>query len=406
MLYDNALLLSVLAEAYQLTRLPQYKRVIEETMAFTEREMLSPEGGFYAALDADSEGEEGKYYVWQKKEIEALLGPDAALFCAYYDVTEQGNWEGKNILQVPVAPATFAPAHGVTEEVLAAKLAAGRALLLQYRAGRVRPGLDDKILLGWNALMNTACSKAFAATGEERYRVLAVRNMHFLLQQFAKGPLFFHTWKKNTARHPAFLDDCAYLIQALVHLQEITGEAAWLTEAKRITEQVIHDFSEEDTGFFFFTGSGQEDVIVRKKEIYDGATPSGNSVMAGNLLYLSSVFDNGDWRNRAAAMVFSLRSIIMRYPTSFGGWANLFLIMARGQREVVVTGEKLASVHFDILHNFMPGTVLQLSAYPGPGFPLLEGKQFNDFPLIYLCENYACGPPVASLSELVQQLEN
>lgn len=406
MLYDNALLVSVLSEAYQLTHLPQYKRVVEETMAFAVREMLSPEGGFYAALDADSEGEEGKFYVWQKKEIDVLLGDDAPLFCAYYDVTDGGNWEGKNILHVPVAPATFAAAHGVTEEALEAKLAAGRARLLEYRAGRVRPGLDDKILLGWNALMNTACSKAFAATGDESYRALAIRNMRFLLQQFANGPLFFHTWKKNTARHPAFLDDYAYLIQALLHLQEITGDAAWLTEAKRITEQVTGDFSEEGTVFFFFTGSAQEDVIIRKKEIYDGATPSGNSVMAGNLLYLSSVFDNGDWRRRAAAMVFSLRSTVTHYPTSFAGWANLFLVLARGQREVVVTGKNFASVHVDILHNFMPGTVLQLSAYPGSAYPLLEGKQFNDFPLIYLCENYACRPPVASLSELIQLIEN
>jgi len=406
MLYDNALLVSVLGEAYQITHLPQYKRVIEETMDFIEREMLSPEGGFYAALDADSEGEEGKFYVWQKKEIDALLGEDAELFCAYYDVTDKGNWEEKNILQVLVPPATFAAAHGITEEALEAKLAAARARLLQYRAGRVRPGLDDKILLGWNALMNTACSKAYAATGHERYRDLALRNMRFLQQHFANGPLFFHTWKKNTARYPAFLDDCAYLIQALVHLQEITGDAAWLTEAKRITEQVIHDFSEDGTGFFFFTGSAQQDVIVRKKEIYDGATPSGNSVMAGNLLYLSSVFDNGDWHSRAAAMVSSLRSVITRYPTSFGGWANLHLVLARGRRELVITGKNFTAVHFDILHNFMPGTVLQLSAYPGSAFPLLEGKQFNDFPLIYLCENYACGPPVASLSELIQQIEN
>jgi len=406
MLYDNALLLGVLGEAYQLTHLPHYKRAIEQTMDFITREMLSPEGGFYAALDADSEREEGRFYVWQQSEIDALLGAEAPLFCAYYDITEKGNWEGNNILHVPVVAATFAPAHGVTEEVLEEKLAAGRAKLLQHRAGRVRPGLDDKILLGWNALMNTACSKAFAATGHERYRELAITNMRFLLREFANGALFFHTWKKNTARHPAFLDDCAYLIQALVHLQEITGEAAWLTEAKRITEQVIHDFGENATGFFFFTGSTQEDVIVRKKEIYDGATPSGNSVMAGNLLYLSSVFDNGDWRRRAATMVYSLRSVTTRYPTSFGGWANLFLLLARGIREIVVTGKNFPFVHFDILHNFMPGAVLQLSAYPGPEFPLLKGKEFTDFPLIYLCENYACKAPVASLSELTQLIEN
>ena len=405
MLYDNALLLGVLSEAFQLTHQAQYRRVIEETMTFIEREMLSPEGGFYAALDADSEGVEGKFYVWQKTEVDALLGDDAALFCAYYDVTGQGNWEETNILHVPVPLFEFAAGRGIDPAALEAMLTAARAKLLAHRAGRIRPGLDDKILLGWNALMNTACSKAFAATGHERYRALALTNMRFLLQQFARGEQFFHTWKKNTARHPAFLDDCAYLIQALIHLQEITGDAAWLTEAKRITEQVIRDFGEDTTGFFFFTGSAQDDVIVRKKEIYDGATPSGNSMMAGNLLYLSSVFDRGDWRSRAAGMVSSLRSVITRYPTSFGGWANQFLLLAQGMKEVVITGRNLSAVHVDILHNFMPGTVLILSAYPGHTIPLLEGKEFNDSPLIYLCENYACRPPVASLSELVQQLE-
>ncbi len=406
MLYDNALLLGVLSEAYRLTHLPHYRDTIEQTMAFIEREMLSPEAGFYAALDADSEGEEGKFYVWRKAEIDALLGADAPLFCAYYDVTEKGNWEGVNILHVPVPPARFAATHGLPAEVLAEKLEAGRAKLMAHRAGRIRPGLDDKILLGWNALMNTACSKAFAATGHDRYRMLALKNMDFLLQQFANGTGFFHTWKKNTGRYPAFLDDCAYLVQALIHLQEITGNGAWLTEAKRVTEQVISGFGEDATGFFFFTGNAQEDVIVRKKEIYDGATPSGNSVMAGNLLYLSSVFDNREWHARASAMLWSLRSVIVRYPTSFGGWANQYLLLARGLKEVVVTGENFSAVHFDILHNFMPEAVLQLSAYPGEAFPLLRGKQFIDPPLIYLCENYACKPPVASLSEMIQQLEN
>ncbi len=169
---------------------------------------------------------------------------------------------------------------------------------------------------------------------------------------------------------------------------------------------MIDSFGEAATGFFFFTGNAQRDVIVRKKEIYDGATPSGNSVMAGNLLYLSAVFNNGEWRGRSFAMVSSLKSVTLRYPTSFSGWANQYLLMARGQKEVVVTGENFGAVHFDILHNFMPGAVLQLARYPVETFPLLEGKEFNNSPLIYLCENYACKPPVASLSEMIQQIED
>ena len=184
MLYDNALLLTTLSESFQLTHFKRYEEAIVRTMAFIEREMLSEEGGFYSALDADSEGEEGKFYVWDKKEVEALLGNDAAIFCAYYDITENGNWEGKNILNVPVAPEKFAVDNSISEDGLIKVLSACREKLLHERGKRIRPLLDDKMLLGWNALMNTACSKAYAATGKETYRQLAIRNMQFIFENF------------------------------------------------------------------------------------------------------------------------------------------------------------------------------------------------------------------------------
>ncbi len=203
MLYDNALLLSVLAEAFQITHLPRYREVMEQTRGFLEREMLSPEGGFYAALDADSEGVEGKFYTWRKAEIDALLGEDAPLFCAWYDVTEKGNWEGVNILHVPAPSATFASTHGTTEVALAEKLEACCAKLLEHRAGRIRPGLDDKILLGWNALANTACSKAFAATGHEARRCACpAGTCVFYCSSLPTDPIFFIPGKKIPAATP------------------------------------------------------------------------------------------------------------------------------------------------------------------------------------------------------------
>ncbi|HTE12273.1 MAG TPA: thioredoxin domain-containing protein, partial [Chitinophagaceae bacterium] len=376
MLYDNALLLITLSEAYQLTHHKRYAEIIEQTIDFIEREMMSAETGFYSALDADSEGEEGKFYVWDKKEIEAVLGVDAAVFCAYYDVSENGNWEGKNILHVPVEPEIFIKNCKEGEEVLMATLDTCRKKLLLQRSKRMRPLLDDKMLLGWNALMNTACSKAYAATGQEKYRQLAIRNMRFILDNFSANGSFYHTCKNGTAKYNAFLDDYAFLIQALIHLQEITGNANWLLQAKEITGYVMNGFADTGTDFFFFTHNSQADVILRKKEIYDSAIPSGNSVMAGNLLYLSHVFDNNAWREKATAMVGTLLGLITRYPTSFGGWANQLLIMINGLKEIVITGGKFNEILFDILHIFIPNRILQSSSVPVENFPLLKGKQY------------------------------
>jgi uncharacterized protein YyaL (SSP411 family) len=374
-------------------------------MEFIEREMMSAETGFYSALDADSEGEEGRFYVWDKKEIEAVLGEDATIFCAYYDVSDKGNWEGKNILHVPVEPGIFATNCKEDEEVLVTRLDACKKKLLAQRSKRVRPLLDDKMLLGWNALMNTACSKAYAATGQESYRQLAIRNMQFIFDKFSVNGSFYHTCKNGTAKYNAFLDDYAFLIQALIYLQEITGKAAYLQRAKDISACVLDGFTDEGSDFFFFTHSRQADVILRKKEIYDSAVPSGNSVMAGNLLYLSHVFDDNEWRKKAFAMVGSLAGLITRYPTSFGGWANQLLIMVNGLKEIIITGEKFNEILFDILHIFNPAGILQSSSVPDENFPLLKGKQYFDPFLIYLCENYVCKPPVNSLPSFMQQFD-
>lgn len=267
MLYDNALLVSVISEAYQLTEDPKYLEAITSTLDFVERELLSPKGGFYSALDADSEGVEGKFYVWSKDEIDSLLGEDANVFNRFYNVSSNGNWEHKNILHVTVQAEEFAAANHMELSVLTEILKGSREKLLLARSERIRPLTDDKILLGWNAMMNTAYSKAFAATGNEKYRLLAVRNMSFLLEKFSSEGTseYFHTYKNNTARYPAFLDDYSQFIHALIHLQEITGDTAYLEKVKTLVKWCIDHFSEPETGYFYFTNDRQEDVIVRKK---------------------------------------------------------------------------------------------------------------------------------------------
>jgi uncharacterized protein YyaL (SSP411 family) len=281
---------------------------------------------------------EGKYYVWETEELQKILGDDAPLFCAYYNVKEEGNWEENNILYTSLTLNDFAELNNLDKNDLAIKFEKSREKLGEVRNERVKPQLDDKILLGWNALMNIGISKAFAATGNDHYRDMAVKNMDFLLKEFENegGKGFYHTYKNAKAKYPAFLDDYAYLVLALIHLQEITGNKYYLERALDLTEYVIANFSEEETGYFFFTNQHQADVIVRKKEVYDGATPSGNSIMAYCLHYLALVYDKPEFKKRAEKMIVSMESAITRYPTSFGVWANLLMNMVVESEEIVL----------------------------------------------------------------------
>ena len=407
MLYDNALLVSVISEAYQLIKKERYKEVIEETMEFVQREMLHPGKGFYSALDADSEGVEGKFYVWQKKEIELLLGNDAPIFCSYYDISENGNWEEKNILRVKKQLESFADTNNIEVEALKEILKRGRIKLLEKRSERIRPILDDKIILGWNALMNTACSKAFGATGNEQYRQLAVSNMQFLFKNLVveNSNEFYHTWKNEKAKFPAFLDDYAFLIQALIHLQEITADTQWLSKAKEITEFVINNFSEPETGLFYYTKSGQQDVIIRKKEMYDGAVPSGNSIMADSLYRLALIFDKKEWEDRSFSMLSSLGVAISRYPTSFGCWNCLLLEMITGTVEIAILGKNFGGIHKEMLEKFIPHRIIMSSEFEKDQFPILAKKTLSNPPSIYVCKKFTCFQPVVFAEHALRLIE-
>jgi uncharacterized protein YyaL (SSP411 family) len=408
MLYDNALLVSVLSEAYQLTRKERYKEVIDETIGFIKREMIHPEGGFYSALDADSEGEEGKFYVWTYDEVKKNLSEDADIFCEYYNITSAGNWEHKNILRVKKSVEDFADKKNISTVQLKSILARGRKKLFEQREKKIRPSLDDKIIVGWNALMNSALSKAFAATGKKEYRELAVRNMNFLLEKFRTkdSELFHHTWKKNIAKHPAFLDDHAFLIEAMIRLNEITADTGWLLKAKTITQFVIDNFSDNESPFFFFTNKDQRDVILRKKEIYDGAVPSGNSVMIYNLHYLSIVFDLKEWEERALNILKSLGSTISKFPTSFGNFASNLLQIIDGNHEIVITGTDFKSTHLELMKQYIPHKVLLATQKQESSFPLLTGKDLTKPVLIYLCKGFSCLPPVINADDLISLINN
>jgi len=405
MLYDNALLIGVMAEAYQLTSNELYATTIHHTMQFLQREMLSTVHGFYSALDADSEGIEGKFYTWGKEEIEQILGEDADLFCKYFDVSEEGNWEHTNILRRLAPLASFAAQENLPADVVEAKLEQLKCRLLEHRTQRIRPLLDDKILLSWNGLMITACCKAYAALNEPIYKQWALDTMMFLEQKMqGKDGEWKHSYKNNIARIPAFLDDYANLIAAYIHLQEITGEGRFLLKAKEITTYVTEHFSEAATGFFYYTHQQQDDVILRKKEVYDGATPSGNAVMSHNLYYLGMIFDDTGWKERAVNMVESLWNAITKYPGSFGVWAAFIQFVTEGVKEIVLAGKDAATCLPMVLKHYVPNKIIQSTDGENNIFPLLAGKSVVNRTAFYLCKNYSCDAPVYSPEEFLAKL--
>jgi len=408
MLYDNALLLNVICDMHQITRQKKYENAIRQTVDFLLREMADEGGGFYAALDADSEGEEGRFYVWDKAEVDSILGAGAPLFCAFYDITVKGNWEGKNILRVLKDIDSFAAENNIEKSRLEAELQNGLKRLLAHRNTRPRPLTDDKILVGWNALLVTAFCKIAAALNEARYRQLAVQTMDFLLRKFRvaeSGAELRHTYKNNMAKYPAFLDDYAYVIQACIQLQEITSDTKYLDIAAQMASFVIDNFTDAATGFFFFTHKDQQDIVMRKKELYDGATPSGNSIMAENLFYLSVIFNKSDWYQIAERITVSLAAAAVQYPTSFAIWASLLLKQTFGVEELVVCGRDFEALRNQLLRHFIPVKILQSAAIENRKYPMLSGKKTGGDTLIFRCRQYSCQTPVNSVEKLLQEMQ-
>ena len=399
MLYDNALLVSTLSEAFQLTQKERYKEIIEETLAFIETTLMHKEGGFFSALDADSEGEEGKFYVWDFMEIEKLLGRDASIFSEYFNVRKKGNWEGKNILHTSMPLNEFAEKQEIELNDLRRIITQGKEILLEERNKRIHPSLDDKLLLSWNALMNSAYSKAYAATGNDHYKQVAIRNMNFLLSTFRKDKNeFFHSWKNGHAKYPGFLDDYSFLIASLIDLSEISADPQWLFRARDLANYVLNNFSDSTSPLFFYTNISQTDILMRKKEVYDSAVPSGNSVMASNFHRLAVIYDDQGFKERAVQMVASFADMAIKYPTSFGLWLSTLFELSSGSLEIAIIGPEYLSVLKRVLSLYLPHSIL-MAAVSENDFPLLKGKGNNVQTLIYLCKDYSCQKPVDSIPE-------
>jgi uncharacterized protein YyaL (SSP411 family) len=401
MLYDNALLVSVMSEAYQLTGREIYKTAIEETMQFVQDEWQDEDGGFFSAYDADSEGEEGKYYTWQASEVDALIDDEQQreIFKAYYDITEEGNWEHSNILWIKEPLEEFCRKQQLDETSTRLIIERCKKILLAARSNRPKPLLDDKKLMGWNALMITACCKAWAALGTDAYLAMAERAYGFIETFLQNQEGYFHNYKNGKAANPAFLDDYSNYIYGLIHLQEITGNTQFLNKARVLTELVLREFGDDETSFFFYTSANQKDIIFRKIDVYDGATSSGNSIMAYNLFYLGIIFDEPAWKEKAIGMIGAMKKLAFSYPTSFSIWGQLLQWIVYGVNEIAVIGKTWAG-NSQVLHYFIPNKVLQTATETNDDFPLLIGKNVpaEDF-IIYICQQFQCKQPVLELKK-------
>ncbi len=408
MLYDNALLVSLIADAYKVTKSTRYEEVIRQSLAFIEREMMSEEGGFYASYDADSEGEEGKFYVWQESEIDGILSPkNASIFKLFYDVSSGGNWEHKNILNRNESDESFAKNNQLSLIELQSILEDSRQKLFEYRTKRVKPALDDKILLSWNALMNTAYTKAYEAIGEEHYLEMAKQNMDFLLSRFKRkdDATYYHTYKEGLGRFPAFIDDYAFLIKALIDLYEVSFDEKYLKEAFSLTSLVRKTFMDQEDCLYYYTSETQKDIAFRKKEFFDNATPSANSTMAGNLLRLGVLYDETAWITDANKMLKLLEPTIRKYPSSLGRWANTLIDWSHSYNEIAVIGE-VAHKKASALHAyFIPNRILLASESEDTKLSLLQNRYVQGQTLYYLCRDHACQMPVEETSELLDLLK-
>ncbi len=415
MLYDNGQLLSLYAEAYQATqKYPKdvnglYKRVIYQTIAFAKRELMSPEGGFYSSLDADSEGVEGKFYTWDYEEIANILGEeDAKEFAAYYNVLPEGNWieahtqTATNVLFVLETEKTFAEKEGKKVVAFQQKMEACREKLMEARHGRIRPGLDDKILTSWNGLMLKGLIDAYRVTREKSFLDLALKNAHFLTEKLTDGYRLFRNYKNGKRSINAFLDDYANLTDALIALYQVTFDERWLTWANGFLSHVQAHFFDADTGMYFYTSDEDDPLVSRKTETNDDVIPASNSVLAHAMHAMGLLMHSEAYRLAADQLLANIKADALKNPSWHANWALLMLKYAFPHHEVAITGPGALQARMEFEFYFLPNT-LYAGAEKESGLPLLESR-FMDELTIFVCQNFSCQLPVHDVEQAIGQM--
>jgi len=416
MLYDQALVSDIYLKAYQLTKKPLYARIAREILDYVIADLQSPEGGYYSTRDADSEGVEGKFYVWSRQEVEALLGQDASLFCDYYDVTQDGNWEHHNILNVQRPAETVAKLHKMSPEELESRLAASRKKLFDAREKRVKPHLDDKILAGWNGLMIASMAKGYRILGDTRYRDSAARAADFVRTKMTRDGRLQRIYRQGKTHTPAYLDDHAFMIEAMLNLYETTFDIKWLNHATALNDRVLRHFR-DPAGGFFFTANDAESVLVRAKDASDNAIPSGNSVQLMNLLRLSVLLDRKDLAEEAEKMMRAFGKQLEESPFRSERMLSAVDFYHRRPREAAFVAKTTDAAALDGLidaawRTYAPNVVFARLLEDAPDaartakmIPLLDGKKtLSGKPAAYVCKNYACLAPTDDARKLCEEI--
>ena len=414
MLYDNALLSRLYLHYYQVARDENARAIVEGILDYVVREMTDAAGGFYSTQDADSEGVEGKFFVWNRDELDELLGKqDARLFAAYYNVTDAGNFEGENILNVTRDLAEVAASENVAVEQLSETLGKAREILFAARETRVKPARDEKVLTAWNGLILASFAEAAAILQRSDYLAVAKSNARFLLNNLRRDGLLLRTYKEGHAKLNAYLEDYAFLIDGLVTLFEASGELQWLEEAHNLTATMIDEFWDNEEGGFFYTGRSHEELIVRSKDFFDNATPSGNSVAAEVLLRVGLLTDNQDYQRRAATVLRLAASMVQRYPSGFGRLLCALDFYLGAAREIVLIGEpsrpETRALQEAVWKPYLPNKVIAQSSPDDSSassfIPLLrERSQQDGKSTVYICENFTCKSPTTDPKEVALQL--
>jgi uncharacterized protein YyaL (SSP411 family) len=406
MLYDNAQLISLYSQAYKQNPKELYKKVVYETIEFVKRELTNGEGGFYSALDADSEGVEGKYYVWQKEELHKLLKDDFEIFADYYCVNEVGYWEDENyVLMRDADDSVIALKHNLSVSELQEKITICKNTLLQVREKRVKPGLDNKILASWNGLMCKALADAYLIFDDEEFNELAISNAKYLAANYCKenGQLLRVT--NNNTSISGFLEDYAFVADAFLSVYLITANEEWLLKAKESSDYAISHFYEEKNNTFFFTDSSQEKLVVRKAEWSDNVIPASSSQMAINLYKLSIYFDNEKYRQISENLLKSVIKEIEGYGPGYSNWAILLLQNLQPQTEVVIVGKSVIKKLAELYKQTPPNVIFALSNTKSD-LPLLKDRYVEGETFFYVCKNNSCLLPGKSIEEALKQIED
>ena len=410
MLYDNAQLVSLYAEAYAATGLSRYKKVARQTLAFVQRELTGPEGEFYCGVDADSEGEEGRYYVWTEREIDSLIGHNrqADLFKAYYQITKNGNWAaGRNVLYAPQPVKVIAGQHGFTSEEAKSIISAISATLLEARQNRPRPRTDDKSLCSWNAMMTRAYCDAFSYLGDPEYLGPAVENGELIRSgMMEENGRLYRNYKNGQPSINAFLDDYGWATLAFIRLYETTFDESWLFAARQTAEYAINHFSARDSVLFYYTSDLDPLLIHRKVEVEDNVIASSNSVMAEGLAILGVYFYDSAYVNRSRAMVRAVSDLLLKSgsPSFYTNWAKVQMDNAYPRYEIAVTGDQAGAVRDSLQQQYLPN-VLIMGAERHSRLKLLEGKFAEGRTWIFVCRDKLCKLPVRTVREALDQIK-